>query len=103
MLGEMLQYKNFHDDPTKPPFPWDPEAARWSREYRKTHPNAFPVDTRELMRPERVKLGAGKQDNKKDQKKPSIKFSDPVSANKSTTKAATSSKVVKPKSKIRIK
>jgi ubiquitin-protein ligase len=59
MLGEMLQYKNYHDDPTKPPFPWDPEAARWSREYRKTHPNVFPVDTRELMRPERVKLSAG--------------------------------------------
>ena len=51
MLGEMLQYKNYHDDPTKPPFPWDPEAARWSREYRKKHPNIFPVDTRELMRP----------------------------------------------------
>lgn len=56
MLGEMLQYKNFHDDPTKPPFPWDPEAARWCREYRKTHPRAFPVDDRELLRPERVKL-----------------------------------------------
>ena len=56
MLGEMLQYKNFHDDPTKPPFPWDPEAARWCREYRKTHPDAFPVDERELLRPERVKL-----------------------------------------------
>ena len=56
MLGEMLQYKNFHDDPTKPPFPWDPEAARWSREYRKTHLKAFPVDERELLRPERVKL-----------------------------------------------
>lgn len=58
MLGEMLQYKNFHDDPTKPPFPWDPEAARWSREYRKNHPHAFPVDERELLRPERVKLKA---------------------------------------------
>jgi len=56
MLGEMLQWKNFHDDPTKPPFPWDPDAARWSREYRKTHPNAFPLDKRELLRPERVKL-----------------------------------------------
>ena len=56
MLGEMLQWKNFHDDPTKPPFPWDPEAARWSREYRKKHPNAFPVDHRELLRPERVKM-----------------------------------------------
>ena len=63
MLGEMLQFKNYHDDPTKPPFPWDAEAARWSREYRKTHPNIFPVDLRELLRPERVKLdssGSGK-------------------------------------------
>lgn len=56
MLGEMLQWKNFHDDPTKPPFPWDAEAARWSREYRKKHPDAFPLDERELLRPERVKL-----------------------------------------------
>lgn len=56
MIGEMVQYKNFHDDPTKPPFPWDPEAARWSREYRKKNPRAFPVDTRELLRPERVHL-----------------------------------------------
>jgi hypothetical protein len=56
MLGEMLQYKNYHDDPTKPPFPWDPEAARWCRDYRKAHPDAFPVDTSELLRPERVKL-----------------------------------------------
>lgn len=56
MIGEMVQYKNFHDDPTKPPFPWDPEAARWSRTYRAKHPDAFPVDRRELLRPERVKI-----------------------------------------------
>ncbi len=56
MLGEMLQYKNFHDDPTKPPFPWDADAARWSRDYRKRHPDAFPVDKHELLRPERVKV-----------------------------------------------
>jgi ubiquitin-protein ligase len=68
MLGEMVQWKNFHDDPTKPPFPWDADAARWSREYRKTHPNAFPVDSRELMRPERVKLNLG------DEKKPKPKI-----------------------------
>jgi ubiquitin-protein ligase len=55
MIGEMLQYKNFHDDPTKPPFPWDPEAARWCRAYREKHPNVFPLDKRELLRPERVK------------------------------------------------
>ena len=56
MLGEMVQYKNFHDNPKKPPFPWDMEAARWSRDYRKKRPNAFPVDKRELLRPERVKI-----------------------------------------------
>ena len=60
MLGEMVQYKNYHDDPEKPPFPWDVEAARWSREYRKKHPNVFPVDTQELLRPERVKLAKEK-------------------------------------------
>jgi ubiquitin-protein ligase len=56
MIGEMVQFKNFHDDPTKPPFPWDPEAARWSQSYRKIHPKAFPIDQRELLRPERVKI-----------------------------------------------
>jgi ubiquitin-protein ligase len=56
MIGEMVQYKNYHDDPTKPPFPWDPEAARWSRSYRTEHPDAFPVDRRELLRPEKVKI-----------------------------------------------
>jgi ubiquitin-protein ligase len=56
MLGEMLQYKNFHDDPTKPPFPWDPEAARWCRSYRLKNPGVFPLDRRELLRPERVKI-----------------------------------------------
>lgn len=56
MIGEMVQYKNFHDDPTKPPFPWDPEAARWCRDFRQKNPDFFPVDTRELLRPERIKL-----------------------------------------------
>ncbi len=56
MMGEMVQYKNFHDDPTKPPFPWDADAARWSRAYRAAHKKAFPVDPRELLRPQRVKL-----------------------------------------------
>src|SRR5512138_3853757 len=74
MLGEMLQYKNYHDDPTKPPFPWDAEAARWSREYRKTHPNCFPVDTRELMRPERVKFNSASA-KPEAAKKPNIKLS----------------------------
>jgi ubiquitin-protein ligase len=56
MLGEMLEYKNYHDDPNKPPFPWDMEAARWCREFRKKNPRYFPVDSRELLRPERVKI-----------------------------------------------
>ena len=65
MLGEMVQYKNFHDDPSKPPFPWDMEAARWSRKYKRTHPRFFPVDKRELMRPERVKISKPKVRAKK--------------------------------------
>ncbi len=56
MIGEMVQYKNFHDDPTKPPFPWDPEAARWCRDYRGKNPNAFPVDNRELLLPEKITI-----------------------------------------------
>jgi hypothetical protein len=59
MMGEMLQYKNFHDDPTKPPFPWDKEAAAWCREFRRKNSNFFPTDKRELLRPERVKLASG--------------------------------------------
>lgn len=83
MLGEMLQFKNYHDDPTKPPFPWDAEAARWSREYRKTHPNIFPVDQRELLRPERVKLVT--VDLGKNNPKPQIKLK-PVIAEKKKPK-----------------
>lgn len=56
MLGEMIQYKNYHDDPTKPPFPWDADAARWCRAYRTAHPGVFPVDSRELLRPGRIKI-----------------------------------------------
>ena len=72
MLGEMAQYKNFHDDPTRPPFPWDREAAEWCRNYRKKHPDAFPVDRRELLRPERVKLAKAKR--AAPEKKPKIKL-----------------------------
>jgi hypothetical protein len=70
MLGEMVQYKNFHDDPTKPPFPWDVEVARWCRDYRTKHRDAFPVDKRELLRPERVKIVSPEPEKKK----PRIKF-----------------------------
>jgi ubiquitin-protein ligase len=74
MLGEMLQWKNFHDDPTKPPFPWDAEAARWSREFRKTRPNYFPVDNRELLRPERVKLTTSDSESVPSKPKPQVKL-----------------------------
>jgi hypothetical protein len=106
----MLQYKNFHDDPTKPPFPWDPEAARWCRSYRKTHPRVFPVDSRELMRPERVKLnlGAPRRNNK-----PHVRLLSPTrqaaSRPKSSSSARTTSKSKgataksKLRSKVRIK
>jgi len=60
MLGEMVQFKNFHDDPTKAPYPWDMEAATWCRQFRKTHPKYFPLDNRELLRPERVKISKPK-------------------------------------------
>jgi ubiquitin-protein ligase len=80
MLGEMLQFKNYHDDPTKPPFPWDAEAARWSREYRKTHPNIFPVDHRELLRPERVKLIS--TDSEKNKPKAQVKLKPETPAKK---------------------
>ena len=71
MIGEMVQYKNFHDDPKSPPFPWDPEAARWSKKYRRNNPNAFPVDQRELLRPERVHL---KKKKKMTKTKPRVRL-----------------------------
>lgn len=61
MMGEMLQYKNFHDDPNTPPYPWDEEAAQWCRQYRQQNPDFLPTDNRELLRPERVKLDRGKK------------------------------------------
>jgi ubiquitin-protein ligase len=100
MLGEMLEYKNYHDDPTKPPFPWDPEAARWSREYRKKHPDVFPVDERELLRPERVKLNQGAAPAAKpaEAKKPSIKFGLP-----SLLSSPAPKQVAKPAPKVAVK
>jgi hypothetical protein len=110
MLGEMLQYKNFHDDPTKPPFPWDPEAARWCRSYRKTHPGAFPVDRRELMRPERVKLAVADSGPRKTAR---IKLLPPERSARASSNTARlgghdsvppkSGSAIKPGSKVRIK
>ena len=74
MMGEMLQYKNFHDDPNTPPFPWDKEAAAWCRDFRRKNPKFFPTDKRELLRPERVKLGGLGITKKPLIKKPLIKL-----------------------------
>jgi len=100
MLGEMIQYKNFHDDPEKPPFPWDVEAARWSRDYRKKHPNVFPVDEQELLRPERVKLA------KDNARPPSIKTKSTkskISKSKISMSKSTKSKGIKLKKKPNIR
>lgn len=100
MLGEMIQYKNFHDDPEKPPFPWDVEAARWSRDYRKRHPNVFPVDEQELLRPERVKLAKGNA------RPPSIKTKSTkskISKSKISMSKSTKSKGIKLKKKPNIR
>jgi ubiquitin-protein ligase len=56
MLGEMVQYKNYHADQT-PPFPIDVEVAQWVLWAKKNGVVRMPIDTRELQRPERVKLG----------------------------------------------
>jgi ubiquitin-protein ligase len=56
MLGEMVQYKNYHAEQT-PPFPIDLEVARWvlwARKHRVLP--RLPIDARELQRAERVKL-----------------------------------------------
>ena len=55
MLGEMVQYKNYHADQT-PPFPIDVEVAQWVLWAKKNRLVRMPIDTRELQRPERVKL-----------------------------------------------
>ena len=102
MLGEMLQWKNFHDDPTKPPFPWDAEAARWSREYRKTHPDAFPLDERELLRPERVKLNASDAGEVAQKPKVGIKFGSSNSEKPKVNLKLGSTDTEKPKANIKL-
>lgn len=59
MMWEMLTYRNFHDDDSKPPFPLDKEAAKWCKEYKKSHPGCFPVDQRQLLRPQRIRMKLG--------------------------------------------
>jgi ubiquitin-protein ligase len=61
MLGEMIQYKNYHATNEKP-YPFDGEAADWVRTW--AEPNGIvskkkPVDSRELLRPQRVTVKAG--------------------------------------------
>jgi ubiquitin-protein ligase len=54
MLGEMVQYKNFHPYQT-PPYPIDPEVASWVLWAQAQGILKAPVDTAELRRPERVR------------------------------------------------
>ena len=58
MLGEMVQYKNYHADLATPPFPMDKEVARWVTDYAEPRgivSKTRPVDSRELCRPQRVR------------------------------------------------
>lgn len=57
MLGEMVQYKQYHAA-WKPPYPLDREVANWVEEF--AEPNGVvskskPVDKRHLLPPERVR------------------------------------------------
>ncbi|MEK7486321.1 MAG: ubiquitin-conjugating enzyme E2 [Planctomycetota bacterium] len=57
MLGEMVQYKNYHAENT-PPFPMDKEVAEWVRTFAEPRgllSKTKPVDSRELCRPQRIK------------------------------------------------
>ena len=53
MLGEMVQYKNYHADQS-PPYPIDPEVASWVLWAKAQGVIRTPIDTTELQRPERV-------------------------------------------------
>jgi hypothetical protein len=56
-LGDMVQFKQYHAA-AKPPFPYDPEVAKWVEEY--AEPNGIvskdnPVDHRPLLPSRRVR------------------------------------------------
>jgi ubiquitin-protein ligase len=64
MLGEMVQYKNYHAEHT-PPFPLDNTVADWViwAERQGIVSHSKPVDERELLREERIKIKSSQQDN----------------------------------------
>ncbi|MCK9925935.1 hypothetical protein MXD62_01955 [Frankia sp. Mgl5] len=53
MLGEMVQYKNYHAE-LVPPFPLDQAAATWARQAERAgyFSKSRPVDPRPLLRPD---------------------------------------------------
>jgi ubiquitin-protein ligase len=53
MMGEMVQYKNYHAEDS-PPYPLDREAAAWARAAQAVghFSKSRPVDPRPLLRPE---------------------------------------------------
>jgi len=53
MMGEMVQYKNYHAQNTAP-WPLDPNAAEWARKAERAgyFSKTNPVDPRPLLRPD---------------------------------------------------
>lgn len=60
MMGEMVQYKNYHAEDT-PPYPLDREAAQWARRAERAghFSKTDPVDPRPLLRPVGLESGRG--------------------------------------------
>lgn len=59
MIGEMVQYKNYHSQET-PPWPLDRDAAAWARSAERAgyFSPTSPVDPRPLLRPDHRAPGA---------------------------------------------
>lgn len=53
MMGEMVQYKNYHSDVNVAPYPMDHDAARWAQQAERSgyFSKSNPVDPRPLLRP----------------------------------------------------
>jgi ubiquitin-protein ligase len=60
MIGEMVQYKNYHAEDTSP-WPLDTEAAAWARRAERAghFSKSKPVDPRPLLRPDVSAAGPG--------------------------------------------
>ena len=74
MLGEMVQYKNYHADPV-PPYALDTEVASWVlwAESQGILTRGVPTDPREIRRPERVRAASPPQTNGPSHQAPHIR------------------------------